>query len=32
MGVAWVGLLHRISGLGDTAASFPAGGGPAREA
>ncbi len=32
MGVAWVGPLHRgISGLGDTAVSFPAGGGPGRE-
>lgn len=31
MGVAWVGPLHRFSGLGDTAASFPAGGGPGRE-
>lgn len=31
MGVAWVGPLYMVSGLGDTAASFPAGGGPGRE-
>lgn len=29
---AWVGLLPESSGLGDTAASIPAGGGPVREA
>ncbi|AYG81554.1 hypothetical protein DWB77_03705 [Streptomyces hundungensis] len=29
---AWVGPLRGSSGLGDTAASIPAGGGPVREA
>lgn len=28
---AWVGPWHEASGLGDTAASFPAGGGTVRE-
>ena len=32
MGPAWVGPLYWTSGLGDTAASFPAGGGTVREA
>lgn len=32
MGPAWVGPLYGISGLGDAAASFPAGGGAVREA
>ncbi|MGO4752813.1 hypothetical protein AB4212_30100, partial [Streptomyces sp. 2MCAF27] len=32
MDPAWVGPLYGISGLGDAAASFPAGGGAVREA